>query len=471
MSENGERLSISVIEAEETCIYEFQDDIWDLLGECIELPGNEGSGDYSSLSADFSADGTTLDMGSITTDDSFEAGEVKTYRWNESSWEQIGDRFLGTDSGEGFGADVALNQDGTILAIGHGNFHNGKPRSGSFTLYEFISDAWSLIGDTISEDRGNWTERIRLSDDGKNIAIGYASEGVVVYQNQDSNWVKTNEIETIEERSSYEISSKGSLLSIQDIGANANPIGLFFLGFQLDEFSIPDLTTNAVIDDSLKTVSITVPFGTDISQLALSFNTNASQVNPGIGDTLDFTNPITYTLTAEDTLTTEAWTVAVQEAHSRDYVTQHWANPNITIATVEGESYNYNVDWGDGSTDENVTSDISHTYDSTGIYTVTISGEFPRIASSEHLMTAENWGDQVWTSMSHAFRDIDSLTINAIDTPNFSLVRDMSWMFHETNLHGNLSHWDVSSVEDMSRMFSECITFDYNEIFDRMPVV
>ena len=55
------------------------------------------------------------------------------------------------------------------------------------------------------------------------------------------------------------------------------------------------------------------------------------------------------------------------------------ADNEITIPTNPGFTYNYIVDWGDGSTDTNITGDITHTYATAGTYTVKISGDFPAI--------------------------------------------------------------------------------------------
>jgi hypothetical protein len=54
-------------------------------------------------------------------------------------------------------------------------------------------------------------------------------------------------------------------------------------------------------------------------------------------------------------------------------------NTCITIPTFPGETYNYTVDWGDGSPITSYSDDAFHDYDSPGNYTVSISGEFPRI--------------------------------------------------------------------------------------------
>ena len=56
------------------------------------------------------------------------------------------------------------------------------------------------------------------------------------------------------------------------------------------------------------------------------------------------------------------------------------ADNQITIPTFPEETYNYTVDWGDG-TIESITASASptHTYAEPGTYTVAITGDFPRI--------------------------------------------------------------------------------------------
>ena len=49
----------------------------------------------------------------------------------------------------------------------------------------------------------------------------------------------------------------------------------------------------------------------------------------------------------------------------------------LMIQTQSGLTYDYNIDWGDGQYDNNVTGGITHTYLTPGIYTVSIIGNFP----------------------------------------------------------------------------------------------
>lgn len=129
-------------------------------------------------------------------------------------------------------------------------------------------------------------------------------------------------------------------------------------------------------------------------------------------------------------------------------------------------SYDYNVDWGDGNTSENVTGDYTHTYDIAGTYTVTITGNFPQLDStysrdSKKLLSVEQWGDGALLSLRSAFNGCENLVINATDTPNLRLVTDMSNMFYgAVAFNQDISVWDVSTVTNMRAMFHRADLFN-----------
>lgn len=138
---------------------------------------------------------------------------------------------------------------------------------------------------------------------------------------------------------------------------------------------------------------------------------------------------------------------------------------NISIPTT-GTGYQYNIDFGDGTALGSQTGDASHTYDSPGVYTVRITGDFPRIyfynsGMEEKLQTIEQWGIIEWQSMENAFNGCTSLVINATDAPDLSQVTDMSWMFSQCeSLNQPLNHWDVSNVTNMSFLFNGATIFN-----------
>ena len=139
-------------------------------------------------------------------------------------------------------------------------------------------------------------------------------------------------------------------------------------------------------------------------------------------------------------------------------------NLQLKLPLKEGFVYDFQVDWGDGSTGT-VTSyndpDRVHTYPSSGDYTVTISGVLeafgasdPKTPYKKQIRRVDNLGDVRWKSLSHAFSAAFSLT--TVSGGDVSQVTDMEYMFYGAlKARPDVSSWDVSSVTDMSYMFSD----------------
>ena len=145
------------------------------------------------------------------------------------------------------------------------------------------------------------------------------------------------------------------------------------------------------------------------------------------------------------------------------------ASDQFTIPTT-GSGYNYDVDWGDGTTSTGVTGSTTHTFPSAGNYVVKISGAFPRIFFNNggdklKLLEVQNWGNIAWTSMANAFFGCSNMDVTATDVPDLSSVTSMFVMFYNaTSLVGNSSfnNWDVSSVTNMAQMFQGASSFNQN---------
>ncbi len=153
----------------------------------------------------------------------------------------------------------------------------------------------------------------------------------------------------------------------------------------------------------------------------------------------------------------------------------------ITIPTKGGPSvadYDFQIDWGDGTT-ETITGDDpdpSHTYSSSGTYTVKIStpnnGQaFPRIYfnngnpsfgdNSKQLQSIDQWGSIQWESMGSAFAGAENMTYGATDEPDLSNVTNMRGVFvGAESFNGDIGGWDVSSVTNMGEMFEDATSFN-----------
>jgi surface protein len=149
-------------------------------------------------------------------------------------------------------------------------------------------------------------------------------------------------------------------------------------------------------------------------------------------------------------------------------------NNQIHIPT-DGVGYNYSIDWGDGTYENNITGDKTHTYENAGIYTVRIFGKFPKIAfgkgsdrdietvdsDARKLINIIQWGDINWKSMEGAFMECTSLESDASDVPNLSNVNSTKEMFYgATSFNSSIENWNVSNITDMSFMFAYAYTFN-----------
>jgi hypothetical protein len=81
----------------------------------------------------------------------------------------------------------------------------------------------------------------------------------------------------------------------------------------ITSFDIPELAAPASIDNVLHTIEGSVPYGTDLTALVPVIGISAAaSINPSSGVAMDFSSPVTYTVTAEDGTTQQDWVVTLQ---------------------------------------------------------------------------------------------------------------------------------------------------------------
>lgn len=134
---------------------------------------------------------------------------------------------------------------------------------------------------------------------------------------------------------------------------------------------------------------------------------------------------------------------------------------------LRGTANNLTVDWGDGTIEENVIANKTHTYATPGIYEIKLSGllDYRWPTDSRYyrtLVDVKQWGNTVTMGRyTNFFRQLQDFTISATDLPTFSPGIDANYMFASTNFNGDISHWDVSNIGNMSYMF------DRNPVFNQ----
>ena len=148
-------------------------------------------------------------------------------------------------------------------------------------------------------------------------------------------------------------------------------------------------------------------------------------------------------------------------------------NETIVIGVNDLYSYDYKIDWGDGTVEEIAhNSNPEHTYVTAGTYTVAIQGDFPAIQmgnASIHagkLVEITQWGTISWKTMESAFKGCHKMEYHATDMPNLSQVTNLSYMFWGArSFNGAIGNWDTGNVTNMSAMFyyAESFNQDLND--------
>lgn len=141
----------------------------------------------------------------------------------------------------------------------------------------------------------------------------------------------------------------------------------------------------------------------------------------------------------------------------------------LIIGTNPEFSYDYTIDWGDGTIEQRTDQNPSHVYENADTYTVAINGQFPAldmiesdVLSQEALVDVLQWGSQEWQSMAHAFFNCTNLeSFSASDLPDLTQTEKITAMFSNASaFNGDLSQWEVGNVVDMLGVFAGATNFN-----------
>lgn len=234
----------------------------------------------------------------------------------------------------------------------------------------------------------------------------------------------------------------------------------------LNEFIDSKMTTKNLAVIALIFGIITNSFGISNSNDLFEIS-NEGVLSLTVGKPLDFETAEAHVLTVEvsdgQLTTTADITVTVTDVVEGAFITT-WEtttdNESITIPTnATAYTYDYLIDWGDGTISTDQTGNATHTYATAGSYSVAITGIFPAIyfnnkGDKEKIKSIDQWGTIEWQSMRHAFYGCSPLGYAATDVPNLTEVTDMSYMFAYTSaFNGDLSNWKVNKAISMRGMF------------------
>ena len=147
------------------------------------------------------------------------------------------------------------------------------------------------------------------------------------------------------------------------------------------------------------------------------------------------------------------------------------ASNQITLPLESSGTYNFEANWGDGSSDiiESYNQpEVTHTFASEGIYTVVIDGElngwrFNNGGDKLKIIEISQWGTVRLGNSGSYFAGAENLVLTATDSLDLTGTTSLYMAFYNcVNLgdSGSMNGWDVSSVTNMSFMFAAAETFN-----------
>ena len=242
---------------------------------------------------------------------------------------------------------------------------------------------------------------------------------------------------------------------------------------------LPNVTGTAVVGNALTTTNGTwtnspTSYAYQWKRGATNIGTNANSytlVNADAGQSITCvvtaTNAVGSTpatsnaLTIQNFFTTEWTTTALSESIELPYLD--------VVGTYSGT-----IDWGDGTTEDNIYANRSHVYATAGTYTVVINGvvsgwNFGIIFGSTYITSVVHWGqlqliDDV--SGNGYFADCPNLNLSTVsDVLDLTGITDLYYMFGGctslTNIN-RIGEWDTSAITNMSAMFQLCTLINFN---------
>lgn len=139
-------------------------------------------------------------------------------------------------------------------------------------------------------------------------------------------------------------------------------------------------------------------------------------------------------------------------------------------------SSTYDINWGDGTIQNVVSGQQTHTYASSGTYRVkarnwsgavrAYSSPVSAITDNVKILELQRWGTTAWTSCAFMFIFAVRMVGAYSDAPNLTSVSSCQGMFFEARLFNgsisapSMSTWDVSSVSVMAGMFQNALSFN-----------
>lgn len=268
-------------------------------------------------------------------------------------------------------------------------------------------------------------------------------------------------------------------ITLTSAGADAGPFNLYS---NVDGF-ISAFATGVSKAALLAGYSVIAPAGTTTVRI-ISAGVCTNFIDVVIGATTTTSTTSTSTTSTTSTSTTSTTTTTTTTIAPSAFVST-WRTTNtsggssssnqVKLPLQSGGTYNFTVNWGDGNNDVITAwnqAQVTHTYVSSGDYTITITGTcsgfaFLGTGDRQKLLSITSFGSVILGNYSNGiFNGCTNLNLSAVtDTPDLSTMNTTQYMFANcTSLTtvNNMNSWDTSNVSVMDQMFLFANLFNQN---------
>ncbi|WP_109435847.1 hypothetical protein [Aquimarina sp. AU119] len=145
---------------------------WKQIGNDIY---SEAPGDFAGMATAINDDGSIIAIGSPYNDSNgIGSGHVRVFQNKENTWTTIGKDIKGLKTYDHFGSTLDINANGNILAIGTMHSDVNGENSGQVRVFKYHKKEWIQLGQNLNGSKAydEFGYDISLSQDGKTLAIG-----------------------------------------------------------------------------------------------------------------------------------------------------------------------------------------------------------------------------------------------------------------------------------------------------------
>ncbi|HBD25266.1 T9SS type A sorting domain-containing protein [Flavobacterium sp.] len=153
-------------------VYNFNGTNWAQMGTDIN---GEAANDNSGVKVSLSNDGSVVAIGAHLNDgNGADSGHVRVYAWNGSAWVQRGADLNGEAAGDEFGVSVSISLDGTKLAVGGRKNDGSGVDAGHVRVFAWNGSSWVQTGADINGEAAGdfFGSAVSISNNGLRVAVG-----------------------------------------------------------------------------------------------------------------------------------------------------------------------------------------------------------------------------------------------------------------------------------------------------------